>query len=76
MKYEDYGPGDIMRLKNPDSVHKDKKLVVILKLTPEIDDDYKQSGPNYLLRTHDQKKITAYACELILVAKNPGPAVS
>jgi hypothetical protein len=71
-----YEPGDLVGLKNPDSVHKDKKLVVILKLQPEADDDYTQSGPNYLLRTHDQRKLTAYACELFLVARNTATALS
>jgi hypothetical protein len=64
----DYLPGQLVKLRNPDSIYKDKTLTVIKELEEEEDDDYSQTGQNYLLRAFDQKKITAYACELDSVA--------
>ena len=60
--------GDIVRLRNSDSVHSTKQHVVIKQLEPEEDDDFDQSGVRYLLRTPEHKLITAFTCELFVVA--------
>jgi hypothetical protein len=73
MTFKEHQPGDLVKLRNPDSPHNDKSLVVLVKLKAEEDDDYSQTGPNYLLRTHEQRKLTAYACELVSIAESPKP---
>lgn len=59
--------GDLVRFRNPDSIHGNKILSVIMDLEPVDDDCYQKSGVNYLLRTDQHKKVTAYHCELISV---------